>query len=79
MKGVGFGIEFLSFLLRKQQITIFKESQVSDGNCDLFAFVSMNHPKKIAPAEHPAGQQIMHPLNRREASMIYCPAGKIKL
>ena len=79
MDGVGFGIEFLSFLLRKQQINIFKESQVSDGNCDLFCFRFHESPKKIAPAEHPAGQQIMHPLNRREASMIYCPTGNINL
>ena len=45
-KGAVCCIEFLSFLLRKQQVNIFKESQISDGNCDLFAFVSMNHPKK---------------------------------
>ena len=56
MNGVGLYNEFLRLLLTKQQVNIFKETQVSDDNCDFVAFVSMNHPQKIAPAEHPAGQ-----------------------
>ena len=66
-------------MLGKQQTNIFREIQASGGNCDFVCFRFHESPKKIAPAEHPAGQQIMHPLNRREASMIYCPTGKIKL
>ena len=54
IKSVVFSIEFLSFLLRKPQLNFYKEFQVSDRHHD-FWFLSDVSPKKIAPAEHPAG------------------------
>ena len=55
IKSVVFGIEFLSFLLRKRLINFYKENEASDRNHDFLDFLFDASTKKIGPAEHPAG------------------------
>ena len=58
-------ILYYSFL-RISRVRFFKQIQVPAVGQQILKLDHLSF-KKIAPAEHPAGQNVIHPLNRRGA------------